>query len=103
MYRKYQYKLHWCAALMLLCVVLVLASSLIFITVHADHDCAGAHCDVCCHLQLAATVLRTFAAVGFFVLSAILYAPVFLRLVKAAARQINFSLTLVALRVRIND
>lgn len=45
--------------------------SVVFISVEADHDCEGEHCEICQCIDMCLTVLKTtgIAAVTFFALS----------------------------------
>ncbi len=59
-------------------VLLVIASSSLYIAEHADHHCTGEDCPICAHIYLCTQTLKTLslaviAAVVFFAFSALLY------------------------------
>lgn len=89
------------ALAVLLCFALVIATSAAFIATHADHDCAGENCAVCCQLAQAHQGLRLLGQGGglFFTCLALLFAALFLLFIP---KQAPAPISLITQKVQLN-
>ncbi|HWP51160.1 MAG TPA: hypothetical protein VN626_05600 [Clostridia bacterium] len=93
------------ASLLLCSLALALCLSLVFIAVHAHHDCQGANCPICLHINQTTATLRSFGAGGFIIFSNAPFGcmPPVLLPVCGALIQKPVKRSLVALRTRMDD
>ena len=101
--QDYTYRQRIMAAMIALVVVCLLVFSSVFLAKESGHDCSGQDCPVCAEMQACSAVIRRLGSAAVPVLLAILvfsfwltaeiYRPVFTPLL----------LTLVSLKIRLND
>ena len=89
------------ALAVLLCFAVFSIGSVVFVAQHADHDCTGAHCEVCLQLHRALEGIRLLARPVALVAAGVL---LFLLVAGVALRAACFPVpTPVARRVRLNN
>ena len=87
-----------------LCLTAVLLLSTFFVLVHADHDCAGAVCEICSEIEVCIESVHHMAEATLGTGADPLVAPLLLcALLPIWMVLVDYKNTLVSLKVRLND
>jgi hypothetical protein len=89
------------AVLLCLCLVMGFVFSFVYAAEHADHDCAGAHCEICYSLHSAGLILKQIGA-AFVAAAGLLVAASLLSSLAAPGFASPKGTNLVALKVKLS-
>lgn len=90
------------AILLAAAVLFVMLSSVLFIAIEADHDCAGDDCPICCQISVCEHTLKS---VGQAVLVVILAASIGITMfsMPSFTKKPTYNASLVTLKVQLLD
>ena len=89
----------------LLAVVLavVMLSSAVYLAVEADHDCSGDDCAICRQISICENLLKSLGLAGAAAAISAAFTYTVCRAILPPCAEMNGTLTLVALKVKLSN